>query len=77
LCDYNLTRLLYHRPALVARRCYNSAIMEEKRLTLRLPAELHRRLVEIAKCEERSLNNLIVRLLRRAIKADEQEEEDD
>jgi len=51
--------------------------MEEKRLTLRLPAELHRRLVEIAKREERSLNNLIVRLLRRAVKANKQEQEDD
>lgn len=37
------------------------------RLILRLPPDVHGPLVEWAKEEDRSLNNLIVRLLRRAL----------
>jgi hypothetical protein len=44
-------------------------VMAEKviRLILRLPPDLHDPLTAWAKEEERSLNNLIVRLLRRAV----------
>lgn len=77
MCDYTLLRLLYYRFALVSSWWYNSITMNEKRLTLRLPADLHRRLVEMAKRKERSLNNLIVRLLRQATEAQEKEQKDD
>lgn len=44
-------------------------VMAEKvvGLMLRLPPDLHAALTEWAKEEDRSLNNLIVRLLRRAV----------
>lgn len=37
------------------------------KLMLRLPPDLHASLVEWAREEDRSLNNLIIRVLRRAI----------
>jgi predicted HicB family RNase H-like nuclease len=37
------------------------------KLMLRLPPDLHAQLTEWAREEDRSLNNLIVRLLRRAV----------
>lgn len=37
------------------------------KLMLRLPPDLHTTLVEWAREEDRSLNNLIIRLLRRAV----------
>lgn len=37
------------------------------KLTIRLPEELHRRLVEIASDEERSLNQQVVYFLRRMV----------
>ena len=46
-----------------------TAVMAEAlvRLFVRLPADVHGPLVAWAREEERSLNNLIVRLLRRAL----------
>lgn len=46
-----------------------TALMAEKfvGLMLRLPPDLHSVLSEWAREEERSLNNLLVRLLRRAV----------
>ena len=38
----------------------------EAKLTVRLPADLHRRLVELARRERRSLNGELVWLLERA-----------
>ncbi|MFG3289292.1 Arc family DNA-binding protein [Streptomyces sp. NPDC048179] len=40
---------------------------EEKRITLRLPADLHERIVERARIDRRSLNSEIVHLLEVAI----------
>jgi predicted HicB family RNase H-like nuclease len=40
---------------------------EEKRITLRLPADLHERLVEQARTDRRSLNSEIVHLLEAAL----------
>lgn len=47
----------------------HTLVMADKviRLILRLPEDLHAPLTAWAKEEDRSLNNLIVRLLRRAI----------
>jgi predicted HicB family RNase H-like nuclease len=39
----------------------------DQRIDLRLPAELHARLVKMAHAEDRSLNNLTVRLVRQAL----------
>ncbi|MEE1938472.1 Arc family DNA-binding protein [Streptomyces sp. TRM 70361] len=40
---------------------------DEKRISLRLPAELHARLVEAARTDRRSLNSEIVHLLEGAL----------
>ena len=40
---------------------------EEVRLTIRLPADLHRRLTELARREHRSLNGEMIALLEQAI----------
>ncbi|MGA5052211.1 Arc family DNA-binding protein [Streptomyces cellulosae] len=40
---------------------------DEKRITLRLPADLHARLTEEARTERRSLNSEIVHLLEAAL----------
>lgn len=39
----------------------------KKVLNIRLPADLHARLFEVAKTEQRSVNNLVVRLLTRKL----------
>jgi predicted HicB family RNase H-like nuclease len=39
----------------------------DQRIDLRVPADLHARLIERAHAEERSLNNLTVRLVRQAL----------
>lgn len=46
--------------------------MEEKRITLRLPAELHADIEELAQEDLRSLNAEIVVLLREAVAARKQ-----
>jgi predicted HicB family RNase H-like nuclease len=38
-------------------------------LTLRIPADLHAALAEMAKTEDRSLNSQVVHLLRRSVSA--------
>ena len=40
---------------------------EDKRFVLRLPAELHGELVEIAEADSRSLHNLIILILKREV----------
>ena len=44
----------------------------EVRYALRLPPELHAALVEMARREDRSLNQQLVRLLREGVRRDEQ-----
>lgn len=46
--------------------CYNGAMESEVRLSIRLPAKLHRRLAELAQREHRSLNGEMVALLEQA-----------
>lgn len=48
--------------------------MEEKRITLRLPAELHAEIEELAKSDLRSLNAEIIILLREAVAARKQKD---
>lgn len=48
---------------------------EEKRITLRLPADLHTHLTERAKHDRRSLNSEIVHLLETAIEATSRDRE--
>jgi hypothetical protein len=45
---------------------YNNGVETEKRITVRLPADLHEILLALAKDQERSLNGQIVFLLRQA-----------
>jgi predicted HicB family RNase H-like nuclease len=44
----------------------------EVRYALRLPPELHRAVVELARSEDRSLNQQIIALLRQGVKRAEQ-----
>lgn len=46
---------------------YNGGMDEEKRITVRLPAELHERLAGQAKRDRRSVNGEIVHLLEVAL----------
>ena len=46
--------------------CYNGDMENEVRLTIRLPADLHRRLTELARREHRSLNGEMIALLEQA-----------
>lgn len=46
---------------------YNDGMGEEKRITVRLPAELHERLAAQAKLEHRSVNGEILHLLEVAL----------
>ena len=48
--------------------------MEEKRITLRLPAELHAEIETLAESDLRSLNAEIIILLREAIAARKQKD---
>lgn len=43
---------------------YNGVMKENVRITLRLPAEIHRAIVELSEEENRSANGQIVRALR-------------
>ena len=45
---------------------YNGGMEAEVKLTIRIPAALHRQLVELARRDRRSLNGEIVVLLERA-----------
>ena len=44
----------------------------EVRYALRLPPDLHAALVELARREDRSLNQQLIRLLREGVRRDEQ-----
>lgn len=48
---------------------------DEKKLTVRLPDELHERLMRSAKTDRRSLNGQIVKLLEEALAARETQKE--
>ena len=48
------------------KQCYNGDMEQEVRLTIRLPADLHRRLTELARRDHRSLNGEMIALLERA-----------
>ncbi|GAA1466622.1 hypothetical protein GCM10009603_51880 [Nocardiopsis exhalans] len=48
-------------------RAYSGAMDDEKRISLRLPADLHARLADQAKHDRRSLNSEIVHLLEVAL----------
>jgi hypothetical protein len=67
--DFNMT-LWYHIDTMVAREWQvYTEVMAEKLvgLMLRLPPDLHGALAAWAREEDRSLNNLLIRLLRRAV----------
>lgn len=48
-------------------RVYYGAMDDEKRVSLRLPADLHARLASQAKADRRSLNSEIIHLLERVL----------
>lgn len=51
--------------------------MVMKTLSIRLPDELHKALVELAEQERRSLNNLIVVILEQAVRLAEEEKSEE
>ncbi len=48
---------------------------QEVRYALRLPPDLHAALVELARREDRSLNQQLIRMLREGVKRDERRRE--
>lgn len=49
---------------------------DEKRISLRLPNDIHERVAALAKRDERSLNRELIHLLRVAVEAEERRQRD-